>query len=69
MREATVERVPLSTLASRMRIHPGSVYQRAIQLGIVVSRSGRLAYVDADDAAKLEAAEAELVRTSQGVRK
>lgn len=55
MANALVERVPLSAIASRMRMHPASVYQCAVRLGIVVNRTARVAYVSAADAERIEA--------------
>lgn len=60
LNEHSTSRIPLSELAARLRLQPGQVYARAVRLGIVVSRTARVASVSVEDAERIETAAQEL---------
>jgi hypothetical protein len=56
MPDSNAARVELSELASRLRMHPASLYARAVAIGVPVARAGRRSTVGIDDARRIEAA-------------
>ncbi len=55
MPDPNATRVEMSELASRLRMHPASLYARAVAIGVPVARAGRRSTVGVEDARRIEA--------------